>query len=354
MFQYFCSLRVTYLYCTLLSLATFAVSCDDSPPPISETSALMDQNQDDQGLSFPLPLEHIKLNHLQALGTHNSYHLRPAVNILPWDYEHLSLDQQLEQQGVRQFELDLYEREEGGFDVLHIPRLDPETNCSPLKMCFDLLKGWSDTHQAHHPILVLLEVKNTLGTPQEVVTQLETIVNQTWRQEQLITPGLIMREKPTLRDALNQLGWPSLNELRGRFLIILHSGGELRDALLEGGLVNRSMFPDAYGDLNVHFAAYHSINDPIASETLITAAVTAGHLVRTRADVNSEQTLTLDMTRGERALALGAHWISTDYPTPGDTDQYGFVIPGGSPSRCNPVTAPLDCHAEAIEALGSH
>ena len=51
----------------------------------------------------------LRLNQLQALGTHNSYHLLEGVAIDPeLDFEHAPLDVQLGAQGVRQFEPDAH------------------------------------------------------------------------------------------------------------------------------------------------------------------------------------------------------------------------------------------------------
>ena len=70
---------------------------------------------------------------------------------------------------------------------------------------------------------------------------------------------------------------------------------------------------------------------------------------RTRADSDGEEATALDTTRAEAALGSGAHFISTDHPYPGDAEAYGFVIPAGTPSRCNPITAPDDCAPLEIE-----
>ena len=346
----FVNLRdISAFICLLLSVNLSACHHGD-PRGIDEQEMIL--TEDDFGTTEEVNLNpHLRLNHLQALGTHNSYHLKPSIMIRPWDYEHLALDLQLDQQGVRQVELDLHEVEGGGFEVFHLPMIDAESSCSPLKSCLELMKQWSDQHLGHHPVLVLLEIKRTLSSPEEVIAQLEESLNQIWGSERLVTPGLVMGEDPTLREALDRQGWPSIDRLRARFLFVLHSGGELREALLEGGLRTRLMFPDAFGDLNADFAAYHSINDPIGSEAEIRAAVEAGHLVRTRADVDSEQTVTLDRSRGEKALLIGAHWISTDYPIASGPEGYGFLIPEGTPSRCNPISAPSECTSQMIEDL---
>ena len=62
----------------------------------------------DSAPSFSYPLDDLlRVNELQAVGTHNSYHLRTeGVDRPEWDYDHLPLDQQADAQGVRQFELD--------------------------------------------------------------------------------------------------------------------------------------------------------------------------------------------------------------------------------------------------------
>ena len=91
------------------------------------------------------------------------------------------------------------------------------------------------------------------------------------------------------------------------------------------------------------------MNDPITYAQEIRSAVHAGHMIRTRSDVDSEQFLTLDYTRAHAALESGAHAISTDYPSAPMTDSYGVIIPEGSPSRCNPLTAPPECRSNLLE-----
>ena len=49
------------------------------------------------------------------------------------------------------------------------------------------------------------------------------------------------------------------------------------------------------------------------------------------------------------ALAGGPNFISTDFP--GERDGWFATIPGGSPARCNPVSAPPECSAAELEAL---
>ena len=53
--------------------------------------------------------EPLRINHIQVLGTHNSYHIEPfGPTIRAYDYTHEALDIQAEDFGVRQFELDVW------------------------------------------------------------------------------------------------------------------------------------------------------------------------------------------------------------------------------------------------------
>lgn len=292
----------------------------------------------------------LHLNHIQALGTHNSYHRRPSPVVQPWDYEHAPLIEQLELQGVRQFELDIHEDEQGVMKVFHIGIIDEQTTCETLLSCLSELKAWSDTRPDHHPLLLLLEVKSTRGRAEETIARLEADLAQVWGEGRLITPQKVMGNHDTLREAINAQGWPTLGELRGMLLAVLHNSGDLREELIRDNLLkNRLMFPDAYGDLEADFSAYHSMNDPIADGERISEVVRARHLVRTRSDADSVESVNRDYQRFERALETGAHWISTDYPRAPTADTYGVLIPEGTPSRCNPITAPIACFPSDIE-----
>ena len=166
-----------------------------------------------------------------------------------------------------------------------------------------------------------------------------------------MTPDLVQGEAANLRDALADGGWPTLGELRGRALFVLHEGGGYRSVYTDGGTTTagRAMFPDAQGDVSAPFAAVHSMNDPVGGQASIQAVVDAGHLVRTRADTESGQAWALDYTRLEAALSSGAHFISTDYPAAHYETGYVVAIPDGTPSACNPRTASVDCTPTAIE-----
>ncbi|MBK6534836.1 MAG: hypothetical protein IPF99_36450 [Deltaproteobacteria bacterium] len=119
----------------------------------------------------------LRMNHLQAKGTHNSYHLRPAIVGPDWDYSQAPLDEQLQSQGVRALELDIrWDARCGRFRVFHLPILDPRSTCDLFTDCLGVVRRWSDAHPSHHPLFLQIEPKDAWDAPttEQRMTAMET------------------------------------------------------------------------------------------------------------------------------------------------------------------------------------
>ena len=84
---------------------------------------------------YPLD-DSLRVDEIQVLTTHNSYHIQPDVPLAgvaddAVDYEHPPLDEQLEDQGIRGFELDVVNHPADEFPVVHTPVVDANSNCTP-------------------------------------------------------------------------------------------------------------------------------------------------------------------------------------------------------------------------------
>jgi hypothetical protein len=307
------------------------------------------------GPPFSYPLDEVlRLNHLQVKGTHNSYHLKPQENtIAPWNYSHLPLDQQFDSQGVRAVELDVsYSAALGYLEVFHLGGgLDEQTTCRIFTDCLSALERWSTAHPAHHPIFIQIEVKDALEGAEldALLATIESEILSVWNLERIVTPDLVKGQSASLKDALATSGWPTLGKLRGRTLFFFDNGGTLAAQYTRGNqnLDGRLLFvPSSPQD---PYAAVAKLNDPIPDAAAIAEALAAGMIVRTRSDADSVEPSAGDTSRREAALTGGAQIVSTDYPAPVSTYEYHVEIPGGSPTRCNPVTAPAACTSLAIE-----
>lgn len=308
----------------------------------------------------PGPLDDtLRLNHAQALGTHNSYHLAPDSPLDDsWAYSHAPLGEQLQDLGIRQVELDLHLNTELGWQVFHIPNVDAGTTCLQFSDCLAELKGWSDANPCHLPLTVWLEPKDDIDAAIDSLEmlsgrwgELEEAILEVWPRSRIFTPDDLRGDAESLPLALSERGWPTLSELRGKVLFALLDSGDYRDEYLSDAPVaeGRLLFPRAT-DPDEAFAAVFKIDDPIGGFDEIRARVSEGYLVTCTADSASEPDE--DNAAGlEAALSVACHSISTDLPVAAEGSTYTGAIPEGNPARCNPVSAPAACTAEALEDL---
>lgn len=307
------------------------------PPPLGEPA-----------LRTTAPAAHpmddvLRVNQLQAEGTHNSYHVRPEPYHPDWDYTMAPLDVQLDEQGVRKLELDTWWNERcGRWEVYHIGFLDELTTCRQFTDCLETVRGWSDAHPSHHPIFIQIEVKTPYDDA-EAPAQLDALdaeILSVFPEDLIITPDSVRGSHDTLADAIATDGWPTLGESRGKVLFFMNNRGPMRDVYTHGGsdLDGRAIFAES--DPGEPFAAVRILNGAVDDFDAIQSSVRAGYIVRTRGP---------DAELWASALDSGAQLISTDNPAPVDGESFYAEIPGGTPSRCNPLVAPDGCTSEAIE-----
>lgn len=344
----------------------------------------------------------VRLNHLQVLGSHNSYHIQPEPDLfdlllffepslLAWEYNHLPLEEQFSFQGIRQIELDLFHDPDGGYHanplglqiiandpdiriphfeppglkVFHVQELDFQTTCPTFVNCLEVIRDWSDANPGHLPISVLLELKDeTIPDPgfgfrtplpfdAAALDGVDAEIRSVFAEKRLLTPDFVRGNRETLEEVILETGWPTLRDSRGKILFLMDNGGEKRALYREGhpSLAGRVLFTNANpGDPD---AAFVKRNDPLGDGAEIVDLVSQGYLVRTRADGDTIQAREDDPTQRDAALASGAQFVSSDYPVPNPdfgTD-YFVEIPGGMPAACNPINAPPGCRTASLERL---
>jgi hypothetical protein len=351
--------------------------------------------------------DEVRMNEIQVLGSHNSYHLRPEPAVLDGiaafageqaaielDYEHLPITEQLEEHGIRQLELDVYADPEGGrfadrpaaaliglptesgepaldepgFKVLHQVDVDFRSTCLTFVACLEEVEAWSSSNPDHTPVMIMVEAKqlsladategeldlealgveltDVLTFDRELFDALEEEIRSVFASERLITPDDVRGDAETLEEAvLAGDAWPTLDEAAGKVLFSLVDTGPTRDTYIGDApnLEGRLLFTSS--EEGRPDAAFIRIDDPLAEGERIRAAVDAGYLVRTRTDVPGIEANVGDTTKRDAALESGAHYLSTDHYVPDAALGTGYVVelPGGGEARCNPVNAPDGC-----------
>ncbi len=308
------------------------------------------QTTDDSGLAPLLTLEHV-----QVKGTHNSYHMQPA---LPFDatheYTHLPLAEQLETQGVRAFELDVHQGL-SEFEVYHIAVIDPETTCGTLKGCLGQIQNWSTMHPLHLPVVVWIEIKDqTGGFPIDAadLDAMDTTIRGALAPERLFTPDDLQAGHPSVHAAIAQDGWPALDLMRGKVLVVLlNVEDDHADDYTAGytTLAGRAMFARATpAQFTLPWSAIAKLG--IGDDADITAAHAAHLLIATNVCAAGDADADCS-ARLAAAEAAGIHMLKDDFPGPIDGKAYFLDLPDGSPARCNPVTAPPGCTSALLESL---
>lgn len=369
--------------------------------------ALVGCSSEGDSASPPTTVEEpgVRLNQIQMIGSHNSYHLAARDEVATalgqlapslWseiDYSHLPLAQQLEDHGIRQFELDVMADPEGGlyatpvvldvldideepdpailepgFKVQHIQDIDDRSTCLTLVACLEEIEGWSSEHPDHLPVMIMIETKTqtieegaaSLGlelppldvewadppdmTP-DLFDALEAEVLSVFDRDRIITPDDVRGERETLEEAVLDDGWPTVEESRGKVLFSLVDTGPSADVYrqgapsLEGRLAFTSSTP---GEPD---AAFVRVDDSTTDGEDLRRWAEAGYLIRTRTDVPGVHAPENDTTLRDSALSSGAHYLSTDYyaADPELDGGYRVELPRGVVARCNPVTAPPSC-----------
>jgi hypothetical protein len=295
----------------------------------------------------PNDIEELRINQLQFIGTHNSYHVRAKPSrFASLNYSHAPLDVQLDR-GVRSVELDLHDRA-GTFEVCHIVKIDEGTTCRRLSDGLETVRKWSDSHPGHLPISFLFELKKDgAGFDPRIrkfdaasLDRLDDLLRSVFPASRCITPDDVRKDAATLREAVEKNGWPTLAASRGKVFFIMHDDGVLRDAYVKGhpSLRGRVMF--VRSDETRDDAATLVLDDP--RDPNIPRLVSAGYFIRTRADADLHTDRAGKPSRLKAALASGAQIVSTDFPTGEPQAGTGYLVEfeKGSPARVNPVNGP--------------
>lgn len=301
----------------------------------------------------------LRLNQIQVVGTHNSYHVRPPAAMLKsamairkdakeWDYTRQPLDAQLDH-GVRSFELDLHLSADG-WQVMHVPTFDAGSTVKTFSDALQVVKTWSDAHPRHVPISFLLELKEEgfslskayrRPAPADVL-RLDEEIRAAFSAARLLAPDDVRGSHETLYAAISSTGWPTLSQAAGRVFFILHEQGPNRDGYLADhpALQGRAMFVES--ELGQPHSAVLIRNNP--AEPKLADLAHEGYLIRTRADSQGR----IDARQRELALVSGPHLLYTDYPAGEIEPERAFALPAGAVARVHPVTGPAGMRAAAI------
>ena len=266
------------------------------------------------GLCAEVP---VRLNEIQVIGTHNSYHIEPPKPVMDLikvfsnraakgiAYTHRPLTEQFGELGIRQIELDLYADPKGGLfakplartmlkakgsdpgshdsdgalakpglKIIHSPDFDYFTTTLTFADALQKIREWSKANPKHVPIMILLELKES-GWPLGVkplkfdAEQLDGVDKEilaVFKRDEILAPDDVRGGAKTLREAVvGEKGWPTLDAVRGKVMFALDNGGRIRDAYVKDHPSLRGRLLFATVDEKDPAAAFFKINDPVGA-----------------------------------------------------------------------------------------
>ncbi|MGK7950593.1 MAG: phosphatidylinositol-specific phospholipase C1-like protein [Xenococcaceae cyanobacterium] len=347
----------------------------------------------------------LRINQIQSIGTHNSYHIEPAPKLaeillnINWltrflftalEYTHLPLSEQFDL-GIRQIELDVYLDPEGGlyakpfgyvkveenglpadpeFDpdgvmqkpglkVLHMQDIDFRSTCLTFIKCLKQINTWSKNNPQHFPIVVLVEGKDKsfprivgqeVGSePLEFAIPIKFDSNNIVAIEQEIR-SVFSREQLLTPDDVRGT-YSTLREavLNDGWPTLAESQGKILFVMENKNDLYRKRYPSLRGASmfisskkpDSDEAVFINLNEPSKD---IGNLVKQGYLVRTRSDAETIHARVATTEQRDKALSSGAQYVSTDYPLPNEYfSEYTVLFPEGRMIRCNPINASETC-----------
>ncbi len=319
------------------------------------------------------PTDSLKMNQIQVIASHNSYHQKTNDSIFNWmtaasnagllpsqydpkgiDYSHLPIEQQFNDYTVRGLELDIFNDPQGGnfyyrqgmsmigldndshieilkqpgFKIVHIPDFDFNTNYFTFKQGLTAIYNWSVAHPNHLPLFINVETnEETVGDAlpslpgmthsihydADACDKMDEEIKSVFGDalNKVITPDNVKGNYATLEAAALAGNWPTLAEARNKVVFIMQGAAESLYKVGHSSLSGRAMF--VYSDPGTAEAAFVILNNPTSDKTEIEQRVAQGYMVRTRSDANTDQARSGDYTDMNSAFESGAQIISTDY-----------------------------------------
>jgi hypothetical protein len=289
-----------------------------------------------QFINFNVDDEQIRLNDIQMLASHNSYKKTgPALGRFfvglgenfdearALNYGYKTLTYQLEN-GIRSMEWDLRLRHEQ-FELTHVPIVDNSSVAPSVSLALEELNLFSEHNPNHLPVIIILEIKSDWmmldpalkEIKNDELKQLDQLLINTLGNH-LYKPNDFMRdmqeihhfdETLSMRDVIQNYGWPSIKSLLGKYLFVIHASGYTTPYYEQDTtFASQAMFLSVYASqIERPYASFVIQNTPDIE--IIQPLVNQNFIVRTRIDSN----LIFDQSRFQTAIESKAQILTSDF-----------------------------------------
>ena len=343
----------------------FVASCK------KETEKILGVQSYDNG-----PTDSLKLNQIQIIASHNSYHVKTSDSIFAFlqranalhllhseydpvgiDYSHLPIEQQFNDYTVRGLELDIYndpqggqfynrqgyrflsmdveshveELNEPGFKMLHIPDFDFNTNYYTFKAAIKTVYNWSVAHPNHLPIFINIETKQDVPADNSTLANIPVPWTHSVPYDASACDKMDEEIKSIFGQNLDRVITP--DKVRGSYTrldsaaragnwptlaearnkVVFIMQGAAESPYKAGHPSLQGRAMFVYSSPNSAEGAFVILNNSEGNYAEIQQRVQQGFIVRTRSDANTNEARSGDYAQMNAAFSIGAKIISTDY-----------------------------------------
>jgi hypothetical protein len=200
--------------------------------------------------------------------------------------------------------------------LTHVPLVDNSSVAHQLKLTLEEIKLYSTYHPNHFPIIILMEIKDDwmiLDPALRPIASNElSLLNELLEEtmgEHLFTPKDMIENDLSLKETIENYGWPSIQALLGKVMFVLHAGSFVEPYVeLDQSLQTLMMFPSVYThQTDRHYTSFIIENNPLFS--MIPTLINSNFIVRTRID--SE--LSIKEEERIQGVLSGAQILTSDY-----------------------------------------
>jgi len=163
---------------------------------------------------------------IQFVSSHNSFHKKPVFLLSEqWDYNYNSISEQLNRD-IHGLEFDIYFSTISNHWVVTHIKYDYKTICPCLVQCLIMVNDWREDNDRHEIILIILEIKDANDINSESIIILEREILSVFSYDDIFFPYQVKIRNKTMAFSLNERGWPSLNDLKGKVYFYIYNGGK--------------------------------------------------------------------------------------------------------------------------------
>lgn len=118
------------------------------------------------------------------------------------------------------------------------------SNNPNLRKILKKIRHWSDSHPGHHVITIHINLKqnSTFGDDRVFCEKIDQILAEELSSDRIYRPAFLLRDASNLLEGVKKYGWPSLEDLRGNFIVVL-SGDDSKRLVSRRRMVYTYMEP---------------------------------------------------------------------------------------------------------------